>query len=180
MRGDAGNDGELHTRCPSQNRAHVWATGVAEMDGPQPADSGAVSVHPVLQRLVVEIEEDRNEMQDEGRLAIVPAFSDLLDGDDLIELGEPVCVVADGRDIATGATDRADGAEKIAGDLCAKGADIGRGPAFELDGALDVEGAGWGFRRSRATKRSGIRASDRRIAPRSLQLARRGRRSHGC
>src|SRR5439155_27233261 len=86
MRGDAGDDGELHTRRPSQNRAHVWSTGVAEMDGPQPADSGAISVHPVLQRLVVEIEEDRNEMQDEGRLAIVPAFSDLLDGDDLIEL----------------------------------------------------------------------------------------------
>jgi hypothetical protein len=99
----------------------------------QTADHGLISGGPVLQRPIVEVVEDRNEMHDECRVAEPIDFPNLVVGDELVKLGEPVPVVHHCRDEAAVRTDRADNANKPAGDVRAQGEGLARGLAFDCE-----------------------------------------------
>ena len=88
--------------------------GFLEMHAPHGCDRAG---RPCIQRALVHVVENRDEMQDEARLLVVARRADLEAGGDFIELGEPVLGVDDGRNETPGAPDRADGAEKPVGDL---------------------------------------------------------------
>ena len=97
---------------------------------------------PRIQRTIVHVIENRNEVQDETRLLVVSRRADLEAGGDFIELGEPVFGVDDRRNESAGAPDSADGAEKPVGDVGALLLGAHRLFGFDLERLAEVVGTG--------------------------------------
>ena len=100
MSGNSGDDARLDSVHPSPDGAVVGPTGAGEMVCPQAAHRASIAGGPVFQRPVIKIVEDLYEVQHERRMVKARGFSDLVERYELVELGEPIFVVDDGRNKA--------------------------------------------------------------------------------
>ena len=120
MSGNSGDDARLDSVHPSPDGAVVGPTGAGEMVCPQAAHRASIAGGPVFQRPVIKIVEDLYEVQHERRMVKARGFSDLVERYELVELGEPIFVVDDGRNKAPTRAHRANRPDEAPGHVCAE------------------------------------------------------------